>query len=83
MAIFGFLKNRAFLSPIRAIAAHMLEIEDSIIVDGARPLTWYHDPKRKKGRHTPLFDVYDYLVWPMLILLTIAMPILVRRMGPR
>ena len=85
IATFGFLKNRAFLSAIRAIATHMLEIEDSILVDGARPLTWYHDPKRTRGRHTRLFDVYDYVMWPVLILLTIAIPVLVRYtgLGPR
>ena len=77
IAAFGFLKNRAFLSAVKAIAAYMLEIEKMIVVEGNRPLNWYHHLE-KRGKRTRLFDVYDAMMWPGLLLLTSAGPFLAR-----
>jgi|SRR5208283_714968 len=77
IAAFCFLKNRAFLSAMKAITAYMLEIEKKIIVDGKRPLNWYHHLEQK-GKRPRLFDLYDNIMWPGIVLLTLVGPIVAR-----
>jgi hypothetical protein len=80
IAAFGFLKNRAFLSAMRAITAYMLEIEKTIVVEGTRPLNWYHH-LQKKGKRTRLFDLYDAMMWPGILVLTLIGPVVARSLS--
>jgi len=80
IAAFGFLKNRAFLSAMKAITAYMLEIEKTIVVEGARPLNWYHHLE-KKGKRTRLFDLYDAVMWPGILVLTLVGPVVARSLS--
>lgn len=76
VVVIGFLKNRAFLGSIRRIGKQMLVIERSVVVGDVRPLTWYHHLADPENRSHNLFDIHDYVLWPLLLVGSLAVPFL-------